>query len=469
MSGTAREFWRAESVRAALGGEWLAPPAASGALGGGAAIDTRALHTGQIFFALRGATTDGHRYLAQAAASGAALAVIDDPASAGVLPERLGVLRVRDARAALGTLADRYRRALSSARFIAVTGSNGKTTTTRMIDACLRTRLRGRCSAKSFNNDLGVPLTILSARPDDEYVVCEVGMNAPGEIAPLAAMIRPDVAVITSIGSAHLEAMGSLGAIAAEKISLASRLAPGGLLVANADAPALRPLLSGFVSVRTFGHSTDADLRVGDVRESSDGVSFTLGGSEAFGLPMLGAHNAVNAAAAILVARHLGVEDGSVRRALAGFSPPEMRLARSRIAGMEIINDAYNANPDSMACAIRTLRAVAGPGSRRAAVLGDMLEMGPAGEEAHRDLGRMLAETRAADFVLLVGRLAALAAPALAGGGIAHALVADLADGGAERAASLLREGDTVLLKGSRGMRLERILDALRNAASASV
>jgi UDP-N-acetylmuramoyl-tripeptide--D-alanyl-D-alanine ligase len=467
VSGAAHDFWSPESIRAAAGGAWLAHPDHAPPLRGGAAIDTRAIEPGQIFFALRGERTDGHKFLSQAFEAGAAMAVVDTPEAVGALPAGLPALRVPDARAALGRIASAYRAALP-ARLIAVTGSNGKTTTTRMIDACLRPTMRGRCSAKSFNNDLGVPLTILAARPDDQYVICEVGMNSPGEIEPLSAIIRPHVAVVTSIGSAHLEAMGSLEAVAAEKASVASHLQPGGVVVLNADAPSLKPWQKRFERVITFGASPDADLRVSAVRESVIGVSFVLNERMEFLLPGLGAHNATNAAAAIAVARRLGLDDDAIRAALAAFQPAEMRLARLRIGGIDIINDAYNANPDSVAAALRTLRAVAPAGARPVAILGDMLEMGEAGPDAHRDLGRLIAETGAASLVILVGPLAALAAAPLAAAGIEAVQIADLARGGADTAAGLLRENDFVLLKGSRGMRLERIIEALRERAPAN-
>ena len=460
------EFWTHETVRAAVGGSWLARPDRLPALTGGAAIDTRALAPGQVFFALRGEHTDGHRYLGAAFEAGAALAVIDDAGGAGELPPGLPVLRVPNARAALGRLAGAYRATLGSIRAIAVTGSNGKTTTTRMIDACLGTHLRGHCSPKSYNNDLGVPLTILGARYNDQYLLCEVGANAPGEIEPLSRMIRPNIVVITSIGRAHLEGFGSLEGVAAEKASLASHLEPGGAVVLSADAPQLAPWRARFPRVISFGTSADADLRVSAVRQSTAGLAFTLNEQHAYSLPVLGAHNASNAAAAIAVARRLGVPDDATRGALAAFTPPDMRLARTRLAGIEIINDAYNANPDSMLAALRTLRAVAPAGSRRVAVLGDMLEMGAGGPEAHRDIAEAVAHERLATAAILVGPLAGLMAEPLARVGI-HATTLDSAEGdNALAAAGLLREGDTVLLKGSRGVGLERILAALRVRAA---
>jgi UDP-N-acetylmuramoyl-tripeptide--D-alanyl-D-alanine ligase len=461
---TATDFWTAESVRAAMGGSWVVRPDESLTLAGGAAIDTRALHTGEVFFALRGDHTDGHRFVCRAAEAGAGLAVIDDVEAAGELPEQLAVLRVPDARAALGRLALSYRATLGPVRVIAVTGSNGKTTTTRMIDACLRISLRGHSSPKSYNNDLGVPLTILGAPAGTQYLLCEVGSNEPGEIEPLSRIIRPHVVVITSIGRAHMEGFGSLDAVAAEKSSLATHVEPGGVVVCTGDSPSLSPWVSRFERVFTFGVSHAADMRVGSIEPGADGLSFVLNGRDVFTVPMVGEHNAMNATAAITVARRLGIDDDTIRAALAGFAPPAMRLARVRVAGVEVINDAYNANPESMLAALRTLRNVAAAGSRRVAVLGDMLEMGDAGPDAHREIGDVLARERLADMAILVGPLAGLAEEALRVAGVNAVTIPDVGDDGAARVASLLEPGDTVLLKGSRGVGLERVLDAMGGA-----
>lgn len=286
MSGAASEFWTAECVRAAMGAVWHAHPRDGTDPRGGASIDTRSLAPGEIFFALRGERVDGHAYLEQAHHAGAALAVIDDAEQAGETPPGLPVVRVADARAALGRLAAAYRRRLSATRFIAVTGSNGKTTTTRMIHACLGDRLRGRCSPGSYNNDLGVPLTILAARPGDQYVICEVGANAPGEIEPLSGMIQPDVVVITSIGRAHLEGFGSIECIAREKLSLASHLAPGGVVFLCADAPHLHELAAPLKRRVTFGRSASADLRVEGILHVPGGIRFSINERAEFTLPL---------------------------------------------------------------------------------------------------------------------------------------------------------------------------------------
>lgn len=461
---SASGFWTHESVRAGVAGVWLARPDGGPALGGGAAIDTRELAPGEVFFALRGDRTDGHRFLAEAKRAGAGMAVIDDEAGAGELPQGLPVARVPDARAALARLASAYRQTLGPVRVVAVTGSNGKTTTVRMIDACLSAGLRGRCSRRSFNNDLGVPLTLLAVRPGDQYLVCEVGMNAPGEIEALSRIVRPHVAVITSVGRAHLERLGSIEAIAAEKASLAAHLEPGGLVVMPADSEHLRPYRERFERVVTFGRSPEADLRLGGVGHGPAGVSFTINGREAFSAPVWGEHNALNAAASIAVAMRLGLDAPTIRRGLEALAPAEMRLAVERLGAVTLINDAYNANPDSALAALRTLAAIAPPGARRVAVLGDMLELGEASERAHAEVAETLARERLADAAALVGALAGAGFERLRRAGVEVEAFPDASPPNAERIAAMVRPGDAVLLKASRGVRLERVAEAIRAA-----
>jgi len=231
-------FFTPESIRAAVGGTYRAR-AQVVSLAGGVSIDTRTLRPGQIFAAFKGEKVDGHRYLHEAQKAGSTLAIVERGGELpGELPEGMTIIEVESTRAALGKLARAYRKALTSTRVIAVTGSNGKTTTVRLIDQVLATRFRGSASIKSFNNDIGLPLTILAAKPTDQYVVCEAGMSSPGEIGYLAPIASPDIAVITSVGRAHLEKLGSQRAIAREKASLLQGLMPGGLGVVPADAAA---------------------------------------------------------------------------------------------------------------------------------------------------------------------------------------------------------------------------------------
>ena len=391
MSGGAGTFWNAESLASAAGGRLVRR--ATRAITPGVSIDSRAVGPGQTFVALRGERVDGHIFVGDAAARGAALAIVDDERALHD-DGSIGVVHVPDARAALSRLADSYRRAIEGVVFVGVTGSNGKTTTTRLIHGVLSGAMAGRCSVKSFNNDIGVPLTVLSAREGDRFVVCEVGTNHPGEIEPLSRLIRPRVGVITSIGRAHVEGLGGVEGVAREKASIVAGLEPGGVLLYSADAPVLRALVGSGPGRVSFGVASDAMIRVARVVGGLEGVRFTLGDGAEFACPLLGEHNACNCAAAVGVARLLGVDDRATRVALAGFRAAEMRLETVEIGGVRVLNDAYNANPDSMAAAVRTLREVGATASRRVAVLGDMLELGESGPAAHRELGELLAGAR---------------------------------------------------------------------------
>ncbi len=457
---TAASFWTHDSVRSAMAAVWAARPDTLPPLQGGAAIDTRQLQPGSVFFALRGQHTDGHRFLAEALAAGAALAVIDDPAAAQTAPPALPLVRVPDARAALGKLAAAYRKTLSSTRVVAVTGSNGKTTTTRMINACLATTLRGRASQKSFNNDLGVPLTILAAKPGDQYLLCEVGANAPGEIEHLSKIIRPHVVLITSVGRAHLQGFGSIERIAKEKASLANHLEPGGLVVLPDNCEPLNPWREQLDRVLTFGSTKDADLRVGAVTQTLQGLSFTINERDRYTLPLLGIHNAANAAAAIAVARRLGIDTQAIQQGLSTFTPPPMRLELTHRADATLINDAYNANPESMLAALRTLREIAPHTARRVAILGDMLELGDTSPQAHAEIANTIVREALADRVVTVGPAASEMAPPLRAARIDVETIDHLDQPAATRIAKSIAPNDIVLLKASRTIRLEQIADA---------
>jgi UDP-N-acetylmuramoyl-tripeptide--D-alanyl-D-alanine ligase len=499
-------FWTPEQIKAACAGSWLARPtgaekpaeasAAGGAgslaqavvggageLSGGLSIDSRKVRPGQIFLALRGETHDGHDHLAQAVAAGAAMLIVHDSeavARAGVGPG-VFVLKVGDTRRALGRLAAAYRQSLTGTKVIAVVGSNGKTTTTRLIQAVLAGKLRGTASEKSFNNDIGVPLTILSAKAGDQFLICEVGSNAPGEIAGLADIVRPDLAVIVSIGREHLAGFGTLAGVAAEEAAILRGLRPGGVCIATADSPELDEHLRGAagVNVVTFGRSARADLRLSacehagaEAGPEAAGLRFEVNRRWTFTLPLVGEHNALNALAAIGVGRRMGLSDEDIAAGLAGARGPEMRLERLEIAGVWVMNDAYNANPDSTLAALRTFAAVAARAGRRVVVLGDNLELGEAAEESHREIGRAVAALGCVDVLITVGPLARLIGEEArqAGGGATPPgrVIAwpDLEGPRPAEAAALLRPGDGVLLKGSRRMALERIVRAMREAAT---
>ncbi|MDX2146201.1 MAG: UDP-N-acetylmuramoyl-tripeptide--D-alanyl-D-alanine ligase [Planctomycetota bacterium] len=491
-------FWTLDSIKSIVGGTWICRPeslaeriAAGETPLGGVSTDTRTIRPGNVFFALRGDRFDGTAFVAAAARGGAPLAIVNPhdgpgeshPVLAALEPEArasMGVLVAPDdTGAALLRLAGAYRKTLEGTRVIAVGGSNGKTTTTQLIHAVLGEQFRGSASIKSFNNAVGVPLTIFGARKGDQYLVCEVGTNAPGELATLASVIAPDIAVITSIGREHLEGLGSLAGVAREEASLLSFLRPGGVAIVPADAPelgdAIRVLAIGegaraptFVR---FGVGEQADLRVTSVEASrspeTPGVRFQLNGRFWYQIPLVGEHNALNAAAAIGVARRLGMVQADIERGLLSARGPAMRmeLRSATFAGGElrVLNDAYNANPDSMLAAIRTLATLGAGATRRVAILGDMLELGPSSRELHAEIGRAIASSGTADLCVFVGEHMQHAA-AIVRTTSPQTRVVNVPSSEPAEVALMLRElrpGDFVLLKGSRRMALERVLVAI--------
>lgn len=425
----------------------------------GVSTDSRRLTAGELFVAIRGERFDGHDFIADAVARGAAAILAETgrgSAPAGGPP----LVRVSDSVAALGLLAAAHRRALRG-QVIAVAGSNGKTTTKLMIHHLLSGRFRGTASPGSFNNQIGVPLTLLAASPDDDYVVVEIGTNARGEVASLAAMASPDVGVITSVGEEHLEGLGDRAGVAAEECALLPHIRLRGRALVNVDSPEVGPHLhAGPSALLTLGRTPSAALRLRSARveppwtcaETSDGLSFRL--------PLCGVHNADNALAAIAVARSFGVSDDEIVARLSTVALPGMRNQVVQVGGVTIINDAYNANPPSVVAALDFLEAVPTTG-RRWAVLGEMRELGAASAVQHRRVAGEAARRSIAGFVL-VGAAAELMGPALLADGIDRRVerCADAEDC-ARFLARALQPGDVLLLKASRAVQLERVLEPL--------
>jgi UDP-N-acetylmuramoyl-tripeptide--D-alanyl-D-alanine ligase len=418
--------------------------------------------------ALRGERFDGHDFLADAARSGASCAVVARGRAASG-PPGLPLLEVDDTLAALGAVA-RLHRLRFSIPVVGVTGSNGKTTTREMIAAILATRGPVLSTEGNLNNEVGVPLTLLRLLPTHTAAVIEMGMSHRGEIGRLTAIAEPRVGVVTNAFPAHLEGLGSVDGVADAKGELYRGLPADGVVVANADDPRMlhRARKSGR-RVLTFsgGSDRDADVVLLDVlSQDPGGMRFLLGiGTKEVEvrLPLVGEHNAVNAAAAAAAALSLGCSDREIVRGLAGVRPVGRRLRVERLpSGVLLVDDCYNANPASMRAALRTLRQLAGAG-RALAALGDMLELGTAEDDLHRELGR---EAAAAGLAALAtfGPLARLAREAAIEAGMARSdtfhtedpllLVAFVRE--------RLRPGDVLLVKGSRGMKLERLVEALR-------
>ncbi len=459
----------ADDLRMAVAGQWIggAPEAIAGV-----GTDTREALAGRLFVALRGERHDAHQFLRDAARAGAVAALVDRKAGSHERPAGLPLLEVGDTRVALGDLA-RWWRSRFRGRVVGITGSSGKTTTRRLLHAALGAAMRGSASPKSFNNDIGVPLTILGADAADGYLVCEIGMSHPGEIAPLARMAALHMAVITMAGSAHLEGLGSLEAIRHEKASLVDGLHTTGVAVVNGDQPdlvaAVEARLKPGVRLATFGTGSACQWRlVSRVVRQGGGQNVRArepDGSEAeWSLVLPGDFNAMNALAAYAAARLMGVPREAVTGALATVGPADMRMTPVRIGAMTLVNDAYNANPDAVLASLGAFREITGgdaPSARRVVVLGDMLELGAASAERHAEVGRAVAALGPA-LAVFVGGASRHGAEACRAAGTEVVHVPALDDAGVAAIAARLRPGDAILLKGSRGSRMERVEAALR-------
>ncbi len=454
------EFTIAE-ILAATGGRLAAGPAEGPA--GRVTTDTREMGPGWTFVALCGERFDGHDYAADAAKADAACLVlerVDAVGEADATGDRPAVVEVADTYAALAALGRAARDRLACP-VIGITGSCGKTTVKEMVGQALAGRLRGRAPPKSFNNRVGVPLTLLAAEPDDGFALCELGTNAPGEIASLAAVARPTLGVVTLVAPVHLEGLGSVEAVGREKAALVDAIPPDGVAVLNADDPrvaAMAPACRG--RVVTAGTAEGADLRVTDLEQTEAGLRFAVAG-ERFAVPVLGRHQAVLAVLAAAAARECGVTVAETAEALAEYRPPPMRLGLRRAGDVLVLDDAYNANPASMAAALELLVAL-WPGRRKVAFFGEMRELGSAAESAHAELGRR-AVWAGVDRLVCVGDLTEASVRAAVEAGLAEDAVERFADSAeaASAVAGVVRPADVVLVKGSRTVRMERVVEAL--------
>ena len=441
-------------IAAACGGRLIA--GAPSATADSVCTDTRALRPGQAFFALRGESHDAHDYLPQAADAGASVLVVERVPAGWQAPAGAAVIQVEDASRALLALAAWHRGRLKG-RVVAITGSYGKSTVKAMTAAILARC--GRCTSapKSFNNRIGVALTLLSASVDDDYVVLEMGTNHPGEIDELARAARPDMGVITAVDEVHLEGLGDLAGVREAKAELIPHVLAPGRLVLNGDCSLCASLAGRFPGwVRTFGMSPGCDVHPRELVRAGAGWSFEALG-QAFSLPLSARYNVVNAMAAICAAVELGAPPATAAEALAAVELPGMRYEKRCLGGVLFICDCYNSNPSAVRAALESFMAepVAG---RRVVVCGDMLELGRDSRRLHRALGADLAAA-GVDVLVAVGPQAR---HVLTGW---HAQRLDRQGGlhfeSAEEAWQplwlLLRPGDAVLLKGSRKMQLETI------------
>jgi len=440
-------------------GRWLAGAAiaaeARGDLDAGAAAvatDSRSLPAAACFVALRGPNFDGHRFVADAFAAGAVGVITRAPV---VPPAGRWAITVADPLAALQAIAAAWRVRLATP-VVAITGSCGKTTTREMVAAISGGAGLAACaSVANHNNEIGVPLTLLALRPHHRLAVVELGMNHAGEIASLTRLARPDVGAITCIGAAHLEGVGDLDGVVAAKGELVAELAAGRPVVLNRDDPAFARLAGRARGpLRTFGCHPEAEVRW---RRQAHGVALVAGGKEIRMESLPGDHLAADAACAAACALSLGLPVAAIAAGLGCFQPLAGRGARLDLPGGGVLlDDSYNANPDSMAAALAVL---AGAPRPRVAILGEMFELGHSAHDFHRDLGARAAA--ACDHLIAVGGRGPLV---VAGG----AMGAAVADWQAALAAlrPLLARRPTVLVKGSHSVHLERLVAALVGEAS---
>jgi UDP-N-acetylmuramoyl-tripeptide--D-alanyl-D-alanine ligase len=436
----------------------------------GYSIDSRSLAPGQLFFAIRGPRFDGHQFVAQALDRGAAGVVVESAYYASAPVEwQPALIAVDDTRSALQTLALKVRRKWGK-RLVAVTGSAGKSTTKEMIAAILSRRLRVLRSPGNLNNDFGVPLALLALEPDHEAAVLELAMSAAGEIARLARLAEPQIGVVTNVAPAHLQFFDSVDAIALAKRELIDYLAttgPEAVAVLNEDDERVRKFVEGFPGrVLTFGFSEKADFRATEVGCAEGLTSFlrvtTPDWTSRLTLPLAGRHNVQNALAAIAAASPFGISRGDIAQALAEFQNLHQRSEILTLPGeVTIINDSYNSNPLAMECMLETL--AAWPGARRRIVVaGEMLELGPTAPELHRDVGRKCAPS-GVEWVIGVQGAAQFFVEGAIEGGIppSHAQFFPDAQSAGEFCKSLTAPGDVLLVKGSRGVHLEKVIEML--------
>lgn len=437
----------------------------------GVSTDTRTIKEGTLFVPLIGTHYDGHDYLEEAFRSGAAAALWQR--DRGAAPEESAIIEVDDTLLALQEMAAAYRRQLG-VKVIGITGSNGKTSTKDLVASVLATRFRVHKTQGNLNNHIGLPITLLGMDLQTEIAVLEMGMSGRGEIDLLSKIAGPDAVIITNIGEAHMLQLGSREEIARAKFEIVSGLCDHGLLIYNGDEPLLRILANQFEQARRiecvrFGRQpSHNDYYPGEITVASDKTAFSARRNNTdheiagLSIPLLGRHNVINALAAVAVADNWGLDESEIRIGLQTAEPTGMRIeAVKGITGLTILNDAYNASPSSMKAAICVIKELAGF-RNKIVVLGDMLELGPDTESFHREIGTLLFPGEI-NYVFTYGGLAAYIAEECTGLYPVGAVEAfNDKTRLIRRIAAVVSPEDVVLVKASRGKRLEEVVDALQ-------
>jgi UDP-N-acetylmuramoyl-tripeptide--D-alanyl-D-alanine ligase len=449
-------------------GQILPSPVAGNRIITGISIDSRNIRSGNLFVAIPGDRFDGHQFTGQAVAKGAQAVVIAKDKRGIADQEMLGkaaVVLVDDTRKALRDMAAWYR-AKFDIPTVAVTGTNGKTTTKDMIAMVLSSRYRVHKSPQSFNNLVGVPLTLLQLDSDCEALVLELGMSSPDEIAVLTRTAKPDLGVITNIGPAHLESMGSVERIARAKFELPDNMSSPKTLILNADDPILADRIGGKRKderIVSFGIEKKSDFTADRIELNGEGhVSFRVNRNLTIGLGLLGLHNVYNALAAFAVGRLKEVDEQAIKQSLQEYSPSHLRMELVSIGNLRVINDSYNANPISVEKALETQKSIRASG-RKVAVLGDMLELGEKAPDFHLEVGRKAARS-GLDLLIVVGALARLIGDGAREAGMSsdQVLAFDNNQQVGRFLMENLRDGDLLLVKGSRKMKTEEVVLSLK-------
>ncbi len=427
--------------------------------------DSRTIRAGELFVALRGENFDGHDFVQSAAKSGATGALVDQNWN-GNVPENLALIRATDTLHAYQQIAANYRRSLAL-KVVAITGSNGKTSTKDFTASVVARKFRVTKTEGNFNNHVGLPRTILEATPGDEVAVWEIGMNHPGEIAALSKIAAPDTAIITNIGVAHIEFMGSRDAIAREKGALAEAVGPQGTVILNADDPLSKGIAARTPAKVVFAGTTAGSVRAIEIRQSANGSEFTIleGAHRCRAqLPVAGLHMVQNALLAVAAGRVFGLSIEECASGLAAAPLTKARLQIKQIGGVNFLDDSYNANPDSMKAALRTLVELDTEG-KRIAVLGEMRELGAESERGHREVGATAASL-AVDQLITIGDAAEAIAEGARAAGLSNVSLVPSTREAANLLGEIAAPGDLVLIKGSRAAKTEEVIEQFRSRHS---
>lgn len=419
--------------------------------------DTRTIEKDYLFVALKGDTFDGHDFIKTAIEKGATAAIVEK----GRAVDGIFCVEVKNTLVAYQELA-RYHRRRFDIPVVAITGSSGKTTTKDMVAAVLATQFNVLKTEKNFNNEIGLPKTLLKLTADHEACVVEMGMRGLGQIEELALIAEPTIGIVTNVGTSHIELLGSQGAIAEAKGELIRCLGKDSIAILNEDDPyvkAMSQLTEG--KTITYGIESNATVIGSQLRYKKDGIKFTCKCyDEVFDifLPMIGTHNVYDALAAIGAGRVLGISSTKIKKGLGDFVGTPMRQEIVTFDDIVVLNDAYNANPSSMAESIKALGQL--EGKRKIAMLGDMLELGEYTEKEHREIGKLLAD-EGYDIVFTFGEAAAYIAKEAKQYGVTVYRCDSHLDM-ANEYCDVREKGDVILLKGSRGLRMERVVEELK-------